>query len=145
MCLTLIENSEIKAAEENIVCYKVVQRLQPGIYRSEFRDYIYNAGALNYMLNGGLVVTTCPVITYPARYSKACTSIADKEWRFVERGFHSFTCKEDAYKYNADIHVCSSSYVVVKCVIPKGANYVEGTYMGYLNYASDKIICVKEV
>ena len=146
MCLNLTEDSEIKVAEENIICYKVVRRLQPGVYGSEFHSYIYKMGALN-TLNSILDINKFPVNTYPTTYPNTCASICDGHDLFIEVGFHSFICKEDAYEYKDYSHSYSSGilYRVVKCIIPKGANYIEGTYIGYPNYASDKIICLEEI
>lgn len=146
MCLTLTENSKLKVAEENIICYKVVHRLQPGIYMSEFYNYLYETGTLNVSPFDDTTITTRPCIT-GYRSIKFDYRVIGYE-QIVERGFHSFTCKEDAYKYAkivASRVLGEITTVVVKYIIPKGANYIEGTYEEYPNYVSDKIICVKEV
>lgn len=150
MCLTLTEKSEIKVAEEDIVCYKVVRRLCSGVYRSEYYGYLYETGILDKSAFGDTItITTRPrITTYQSiNYLDIGVEISGHE-RVVERGFHSFTCKEDAYKY---VKIAASrvlgeiTMVVVKCIIPKGANYIEGTYEEYPNYVSNKIICLEEI
>lgn len=140
MCLTLTEKSEIKVAEEDIVCYKVVRRLCSGFYRSEYYGYLYETGILDKSAFGNITITTRPCITTYRSANFNQQVIAGYE-QVVERGFHSFTCKEDAYKYRYS----AVSYVVVKCIIPKGANYIEGMCSEYPNYVSNKIICLGEV
>lgn len=131
MCLTLTEKSEIKVAEENIICYKVVRKLHPGVYKSEFFGHLYVRAQLNKMSEDILSITPSCIIN---------------DQRTVEKGFHSFTCKEDAYKYKATRGNKSDvPYIVVKYIIPKGSKYIEGTYGEYPNYVSDKIICVQEI
>lgn len=147
MCLTLTENSKLKVAEENIICYKVVRRLYSGAYRSEFYAYLYETGTLNEVFGDPITITTCPRITTYRSANFNQQVIAGYE-QVVERGFHSFTCKEDAYRYvkiAAGRVLGKITTVVVKCIIPKGANYIEGTYEEYPNYVSNKIICLGEV
>jgi len=149
MCLTLTENSKLKVAEEDIVCYKVVLRQYSGVYRSEFYAYLYETGVLNKHPFGDITITTLPRITTYRSANFNQQVIAGYE-QVVERGFHSFTCKKDAYKYagcviNRMFHGISKDVVVVKCIIPKGANYIEGTYSEYPNYVSNKIICLGEI
>lgn len=138
MCLILTENSEIKVAKEDIVCYKVVRKTDLGLYESEFYIYPYTMGTLN---------TSVPGITINTFYHGISGCITGYK-PVVETGFHSFTCKKDAYEYA----VCAANrmtnkihMVVVKCIIPKGANYIEGIYEVYPNYVSDKIICLGEI
>lgn len=146
MCLTLTEKSKLKTVEEDIICYKVVRKLCPGIYRSEFYAYLYETGTLNTSPFGDTItITTRPrITTYYRGINFNFQDITGYE-QVVERGFHSFTCKEDAYKYAERYRYSAVSYVVVKCTIPKGANYIEGMYSEYPNYVSNKIICLGEV
>ena len=140
MCLIVSENSEIKVAEENIVCYKVVYKLFPGIYESEFYAHLYTRSSLNKMLDDVLAITqTCT--TYKDSLGRSFTRYDN----VIERGFHSFTCQEDACQYAVDKYSHNASYVVVKCMIPKGANYIKGTYGKHPNYVSNKIICLEEL
>lgn len=142
MCLTLTEKSEIKVVEEDIICYKVVRKVCLGLYRSEFYAYLYDVGTLNASVFG-VTITTKPYIIYQSTGQ----GISGYE-QVVERGFHSFTCKEDAYKYAeyaTDRILGDINMVVVKCTIPKGATYIEGMYKEYPNYVSNKIICLGEV
>ena len=129
MCLILTENSKLKIADEDIVCYKVMRKpLIPGrIYRSEYYNYPYEVGNLE---------------------DVGCISIVtnDEDESIVKEGFHSFAYKEDAYTYDENRHRFDEvSYTVVECTIPKGATYIKGMFMGYSSYASNKIICKKEV
>lgn len=141
MCLILGTNSEIKIAEENIVCYKVVCKLFPGVYESEFYAHLYIRGSLNKLLDDALVITQ----TYTT-YKNSLGQIFTSSDNVVEKGFHSFTCQEDACQYAVEKYSYNdASYVVVKCMIPKGSNYIKGTYGKYPNYVSSKIICVEEL
>ncbi len=137
MCLTLNEKSEIKTAKEDIVCYKVARkdidwRSRKDVdwcFVSPFRGMIYKFGEL-YSTSIG----------HPRKIGSI---------KIINEGFHSFTCKEDAYKYAeyaaSRIILDDINMVVVKCTIPKGATYIEGMYEKYPNYVSNKIICVEEV
>jgi hypothetical protein len=136
MCLTLNEKSEIKTAKEDIVCYKVARkdidwRSRKDVdwcFVSPFRGMIYKFGEL-YSTSIG----------HPRKIGSI---------KIINEGFHSFTCKEDAYKCNAEFEAktfCSTNMVVVKCIIPKGATYIEGMFVEYPNYVSNKIICLGEV
>lgn len=128
MCLTLTEHSKLKVAEEDIVCYKVAIKDNDGdCFVTPFRGMTYKLGEL-YSTSIG----------WPRKIGSI---------NIINEGFHSFTCKEDAYKcakFEAPTFE-GTNMVVVKCIIPKGANYIEGMFVQYPNYVSNKIICEKEV
>lgn len=129
MCLTLTENSKLKVAEENIICYKVaIKDIERDCFMTPFRGMIYKLGKLYSTLMG-----------YPRKIGSI---------KIINEGFHSFTCKEDAWKcakYDVTTFEGANNMVVVKCIIPKGAVYIEGMFVAYPNYVSNKIICLGEI
>lgn len=141
MCL--IVNSELKVAQEDMVCYKVFKYLC-GSLKSPLRGMAYLKNHL-YELGKPLQVD-----------SHHC----------INEGFHSIIRADDAKKLSDVMgyfyeHYCENKpwcYVVAKCIIPKGTVYAEGLFIygeKYHSYCSEKIkvvdivedgkiICVKE-
>jgi len=123
MCL--IVNSELKVAQEDIVCYKVL-KYSCGSWVSPFRGMAYLKNHL-YELGKPLQV--------------------DSHHR-INEGFHSII-RADVAKKLSDVlgyfyeHYCGNKiYCVAKCIIPKGTVYAEGLYIygeKYHSYCSEKI------
>lgn len=126
MCL--IVNSELKVAQEDIVCYKVL-KYSCGSWVSPFRGMAYLKNHL-YELGKSIQV--------------------DKH-HCINEGFHSFIRADDAKKLSDVLdyfyeHYCGNKiYCVAKCIIPKGTVYAEGLYIyeiygeKYHSYCSEKI------
>jgi len=123
MCL--IVNSELKVAQEDIVCYKVLRYCEP--LKSPFRGMAYLKNHL-YELGKPLQV--------------------DSHHR-INEGFHSIIRADDAKKLSDDIGYFYEHYsenkhccIVAKCIIPKGTVYAEGLFSygnKYHSYCSEKI------
>jgi hypothetical protein len=130
MCLSKI--SEKKIATKNIVCYKVVR-----IYQKSNYMYTYYQEAIAELGE-----------TY---FSNII--IEDDNGLTVEKGLHSFTDLSYAMKF---IKIRPDNYnytklLIIKCVIPKGAEYYEGKFIDHLygyisnSYASTELKYIKVV
>lgn len=122
MCLLRTEPKKI--AEEDVVCYKFLERSRYfGIFgtklKSPYRGVKYTLGKM-----------------------KKSKLITEKIFLFhapiVNIGLHSFVDYDDVVEF-----IESSDYVVVKCIIPKGAEYILGLFDGFPSYASDKLLPVE--
>lgn len=67
------------------------------------------------------------------------TSHPEDKNMYVMEGFHTFKNKQAAIK-TASKHSSSETIVVVKCTIPKGSIYYEGSFGRAKSIASNKII-----
>jgi len=132
MCLAIKKGQAPKIAEEDIVCYKVIRRLHSWItgmqelkYETPYRDIR---------------------IEFPKTYDEShktievapgCEIFDDLDGQHFEsvngNSFHSFARLSDAKWEAADWNWikddkgnCAADFVVIKCIIPKGAKYYEG-------------------
>lgn len=135
MCL-YTTNTKIRTAKKDIICYKIlIKERKSWIYRIFYKpmyrapfyiNYTYRLKELN-DLGKSLIV-------YPYE---------------VYGGFHSFVDIQDAKCKLKDWFDTPGGQTIVKCIIPKGAEYVKGTIDKSQNspasYVSNQIICVKEV
>jgi len=106
MCLTIKKGEEIKKAEEDITCYKLLYETQSGCYLSICREYPYKLGQ-TYKMVGELSV----------RYEDG-----------IYEGIHGVTVKT----VDHDTNRISGGrgwvfHVIVLCIIPKGSMYCLGT------------------
>lgn len=115
MCLKI--QSTLKTADEDIVCYKVLQKNMRSYY---YTDFMWEIGK-----------------TYSAKMDT--TSIISG---VVEEGFHSYSSLDDAKReYFVDSRPC----IIVECRIPKDARYYMGIQpLGCLGYVSNQLM-VKRV
>lgn len=128
MCLILDKDSIKTVSYTEIVVYKVVERIRTRIteqsgtfYRSSFYRFDYEKG-----------------VVYSGELRQTASLYTHK--RVVEQGFHSYARLEDA-KY--DMYPWN---VVVKCIIPAGAEFYKGCGTdGTPQYASNKIVIKEEV
>ena len=145
MCL-YCRPQPIKTAENDIVCYKVVERVKDSYNYHD--DGIYNNSLRKYNLSRSEVKYATPYYPFPVVLNKEyyeedfhnCVagsfSMGDEYdgYSFGPHMFHSFSILPKQY-------VCVESPVFVKCVIPKGSKYIEGVDDGMkLCYGSEKII-----
>jgi len=142
MCL-YVTSKKVRVAKEDMVCYKILDRkkerkkwifriFRKPTYRAPFYfNYIYQLKKLN-DLGKFLYVAISP--------EELCG--------VVHEGFHSFVDIQDAKRMLSEWYETHVG-VIVKCIIPKGAEYVKGTIYKSQNspacYVSNQIICVKEV
>ena len=97
------------------------------------------------IVNGEIMYDT-EIIGYQTYYrgfkveiGETYTSDLEKIDGTIEKGLHTFKTMEDAK---------SVSYIVAKCIIPKGSKYYEGLFdhdASYASYASDRITYVEIV
>lgn len=127
MCLTLNSDSEIKIAEEDIVCYKVLEK-HDGFVASLYRGFVYEIG------------------------KEYKTRIGPRPQEFyceINEGFHSFLYKEDAKNEKIDfLQYCKIKDWFLgcyRCVIPKGSKIVYGTYGAKDAVVSEAIKIIEEV
>ena len=136
MCLYTTD-PKIHIAKENIICYKIlIKERKKWIYRifhkSTYRApfYMYHTYRLKELndLGRSLIVYT------------------DYE---VHSGFHSFVDIQDAKCMLDKWSETQRGWTIVKCIIPKGAEFVKGTIykspISPASYVSHQIICLKEV
>ena len=123
MCLRI--QSTLKTADEDIVCYKVLQKNMRSYHYS---DFIWEIGK-----------------TYSTKMDTIDISTKMNAINingFVEKGFHSYSSLIDAKReYFQDFRPC----IIVECIIPKDADYYIGTQpWESLGYASNQLM-VKRV
>lgn len=154
MCLIIDKGQRYKYAKEDIVCYKVVRQednLNPVTEKFE-RHY-----ETPYQRKYVHFNTTYDESERGMDIEKGNDTMLDcdgKLYRSIYGGaFHSFKKYSDAVNEVKDWGVYDSSttkvrQIIVKCIIPKGAKYYEGTIGMYSpaisgfpeGYASNKII-----
>ena len=145
MCLNRdILNRPLKKATEDIVCYKGVQvpyeqwrKIKTFVLRKLKRFKNYET-----YFTGDHVTIGMTFVATPELSQERLDWIKDNEEE-LEAGFvHSFKNKKDAIAF-AKVR----NYIdVVKCIIPKGTYYFEGTNSDFTEgYASTQIKYVKVV
>ena len=113
MCL--IMKGDLKIAEKDIVCYKIVLELESNSDKM-WRAY-YMSGIISYPYNKML---TAEKIIDHQRSGEQVTRLKVVEGQYIYEGFHAFTIKKE--------HILDP-YVMKKiCIIPKGAQYCEGGF-----------------
>lgn len=132
MCI-FINNVKFKIADQDIVCYKVLlkSKVDEGVFLSPYLRF-YCTLNKQYDDNNKL-------------------DIRKLNTDFIINGgvFHMFANYEDAmdelnwltFPENMDV-LCSCA--IVKCIIPKGSEYIEGKYIYFHSIASKSVI-YKEV
>ena len=117
MCFILSEDSKPKIAEEDIICYKIVETvvLSPDIEEvaSLFTGYVYTLGELN-----------------PKVIIKVANSFS------IDKGYHSYIKRLEKSWYSSSF---SHHRELVECTIPKGTLY----YANDHEYVSENIIINK--
>lgn len=102
-----INNYTHKVAEEDIVCYKVVNRYPSDSkprWESFYRHFIYEKGEV-----------------YEEKLSDGLLKILDEQPTLKHLVYHSYS---DLSAVNAFEYICVNIFVVVvKCIIPKGTIY----------------------
>ncbi len=137
MCLILHRFSRRRIASKDITCYKVIRRRGGSFYGwyQLAHEHVF----------GELQETT---LDYPD-YHKHMKGKGILQHMFgvfyINRGFHSFTSIKELKKYVDNMW--ASNPIFVECVIPKGSEYYIGKWDDetYTNYASSKLIVVKQV
>ena len=128
MCL-VINQSEPKIADKDIVCYKLVKRTKiKGVYKSSFQGFEYIIRQL---------YTNNIKIEFSYKLIKAETIFR----YFIEEGmFHSYA----SYLHPVILSPLPNC-ALLKCIIPKGAYYFEGYFDDSPSYASSQIKILEEI
>lgn len=128
MCLTLNSDSEIKIAEKDIVCYKILRKDSEVYATSPYFGFEYIVGA-TYKIDEKLKI------------------FCGYEHKFVREGFHSFERFESAKAfllYTQRRQFCPE-YCIYKCIIPKGTKMVYGYFGGRSSIASEAIKIIEKI
>lgn len=125
MCLVISELRP-KIADKDIVCYKFVERTKiKGVYKSDYQGFEYIIRQL-YTNNLDIRFANKSI----QRYFYTCF------YKIEEGMFHSYV--------NPMLKPLSH-YILLKCIIPKGAYYFEGYFEDSPSYASSQIKILEEI
>ena len=132
MCLD-INHLELKIADKDIVCYKLIKRTKiKGVYKASFQEFEYiirqlYTNNLDIKFVDRIIKNLCPSFPHHCVYA-------------IEEGmFHSYT------NYMPFELLSSPDETILKCIIPKGAYYYEGYFNYYTSYASSQIKILEEI
>ena len=120
MCFKL-QGVELQIAKEDVPCYKVVIRIEAGVYHSQHQHYTYRLGK-NYKAK----------MRFDGKYSN----------EYISKGLHSYQTLRKARKQIEEL--IHPDYVVIKCIIPTGAGYYKNG-KPYHHYVSDRLQIVKDL
>lgn len=140
MCLLInsATKPQPKIAEQDIVVYKLVHKLENGKFLTPFKKYEVILGE-----------TYEDFVETPYKIKSLDTTNYTSNWYRIDIGFHSFANKADAKFYRAPSFgitdtIFTKFLKIVKCIIPKGSTYYEGVFCTFRSYVSDKIHYLKE-
>lgn len=122
-----IHKQIVRVAETDIVCYKMIE-----VYGRKKGEEV-----LRTPYQGTRVELNK---TYTAEGIEDLYSEVDDDFMQIEVGsgfIHSFQEFEDAME---DVLDYGYGNIVVKCIIPKGTEYIKGMFDSYYGYASKKIV-----
>lgn len=140
MCLLIYSATkpQPKIAEQDIVVYKLLRILENGKLVTPFRHCEVTLGK-----------TYEEFVEPPYKIKSSDTTNDGFNVYRIDIGFHSFANKEDAKFFRLTslgvrIIRITDFLQIVKCIIPKGAMYYEGTFGFCRSYISDKIHYLKD-
>lgn len=133
MCLILNRDSEIKIAEEDIICYKILREDSEVYAISPYFDFEYIVGA-TYKINKKLKI----------RFGD--NKYEGDDSKFVDEGFHSFERLESAKAFLIIRQgFLPSGCCIYKCIIPKGTKMIFGDFSNFSSIVSEAIIIKEKV
>lgn len=150
MCLYLNslnkEDNKVKTATEDIVCWKVLEKTGDNVYRSPYEHYPYKLNTtikddgnrvqnIEKKIYGGCFHTYMNMEDAFQSMTMSNNEVDHIRKRWPGKGYPRFNCYYS---------------VVVKCIIPKGTKYYEGTFKNEQNdlarsYASKRLKVTNEV
>lgn len=137
MCLALCKYPIKEIANENIECYKILEK-----HEFFWWFFKYKTAIQNYSIRLGEKYKSEIEFGSDYFFYKDGT----RRYNTVEKGLHSFTNLEDAIKFcKNQFKNISKNYVIVKCYIPKYEEYYNGKFNEYDAYASKKLQYTKEI
>ena len=133
MCLVTTQ-LEPKIADKDIICYKLVKRTKiKGIYKSNFQRFEY---VIRQLYTNNLDIRFADKVI-----KNLCLSYPHLDIYAVEEGmFHSY----ENHLYPVILSPLPNC-TLLKCIIPKGAYYFEGSHNGIWGYASSQIKILEEI
>lgn len=139
MCLILYrKHQKEEIAEENIECYKILEKYKYWWF------YRYKTAMVSFKVKFGKQYKAKFVFGLETHFDK-CTNQVFRS-KSIEEGLHSFSKFEDAKTFCTNqFKDVSKNYVIVKCYIPKNANYYNGMFNDYEAYASTRLQYTKEI
>lgn len=137
MCLLLKENdSKVKIAKENIICYKWLVKKTDECMESpyQYKRYTLNSKMKDYKKSDRTKLTTKERCALNVMYSHEIN----------QGGFHTFKNYADAKMLIDTYHTLfqienNASDVIVKCVIPKGTRYWTGVTPALVDYFENQL------
>lgn len=139
MCLKVVQPGvlkelKFKIAEDDIVCYKIAVRNNDDSYCTRYQYFHFKLGE-TYQNTEEIELEN-----YNPYY------IENIEFLDIGKGlFHAFVNEKDArYFLNETYQTWERTLYIIKCVIPKGTEYVEGDFGTMPNYGSRAIKFVSE-
>lgn len=118
MCLENL--SEVKKAEKDICCYKVIEDHR-NLTKSQYQGKL-------------ITIYRCFEIEIGKTYTSRFSYNSDGD---VEKGLHSYCSYEQAVDYANKWGWDATR--IVKCVIPKGSKYYRGKFNSRSSYASTRL------
>ena len=135
MCLDIDRNQSPKVAEEDITCYKFLRVVRDGTYYAPYYS--------NHQYEIGKEYTSIL-----SRYHDNGADGCRHPFTGIRQGLHSLATVEDTRciaMHRTEVYKGFHKYVVVECVIPKGATYYKGYWRGCAAYASNKLKAIKVI
>jgi hypothetical protein len=122
MCLSNLTTSNPIVAEEDIVVYKLLYRDPELRYTTPYQNFPVKMGE---------------------RYISKIDKLTVVGGEIIGKALYSFAeikgCKNDS----RDFHLISSSMVIARCIIPKGAEYYQGKFFEKTSFASNRLLYVE--
>lgn len=143
MCLDLYGDNTLKVAEEDIICYKFLKRVSKNNFTSPYQHFKYDLG-VEYSAEFTVFDKEHLTVTYDSSGKPSSTFELNYQ---VEEGLHSAKKLDEIREY-VDLFnfTYTGDYVIVECIIPKGASYYEGYWYGKDGYyASNKLVATKVI
>jgi hypothetical protein len=123
MCLTIKKDQKSQFSKEGIPCYKVLRALGIDNYQTFYR---FTHVELNQVYKSKLTINK---------------GLAHD---FVEIGLHTYADQEECIADTLS-DFSRSSWIIIKCFIPKKTKFYTGEFSKYKSYASTTLIITDEI
>lgn len=142
MCLAA-SHKDIKIAEKNITCYKVLVLCSDFYTGRVYKTPYIGALVPTHIINGKKELYASRGTCWKNKSIQQISGRTKYMYR-IEGGYiHTYAKLSAANARKKSLNQYSGKYYIFKCVIPKGAEYYEGLEPnGYKSYASE---CIKFV
>lgn len=127
MCLIVRKDATALIAEEDIICYKILEKKDEDEYITPYRYVAVDMGSKILEAEGEVNIESC------------------KKVGRIEGGvIHTFAFLEEACCEVLASECTVNIWKVFKCIIPKGTKYYEGKFGPTLSYGSTCIKFIEE-